>query len=341
MENDYFCKMKKTFPFILILLLASCRSNSTKPKTDDSSVQTQLQVSLPVFEGDSAYAYVAAQTRFGPRVPGTQAHKACADWLIRRLDEWADTVVVQPFKTRVYDKTIFDGQNIVAIFNPKATKRIVLASHWDSRPFADHDPVEANRRKPIDGANDGASGVGVLMEMARLLRQQAPDPGIGVDIVLFDLEDYGPHTDERLNGDENFWALGSQYWSRNPHLPGYKANFGILLDMVGAPQAVFPREYFSQLYASWVLDKVWRAAQNAGYDAYFSNQAGLPISDDHVPVNQIAGIPMINIIHQDQNSSNGTFYEHWHTLNDNLSQIDPNTLKVVGDVLQKVIFEIR
>ncbi len=327
--------------YILLLILASCGGNTPKTDGNGDTAQSKTTIITPVFNADSAYAFVATQTAFGPRVPGTIAHSNCAVWLQGRFEEWADTVVIQHFKTRVYDRTIFGGQNIIASFNPKAGKRIILASHWDSRPFADHDPIAGNRRKPIDGANDGASGVGVLMELARLIKQQPLQANLGVDLLLFDLEDYGPPNDERADGDEFFWALGSQHWAKNPHIPGYKANFGILLDMVGASNAIFPREYFSQQYASWVLDKVWRIAQNAGYEAYFSNRGGLPISDDHLPVNQIAGIPMINIIHQDQNSSNGTFYEHWHTLNDNLNQIDPATLNVVGNVLLKVLYEAQ
>lgn len=130
-------------------------------------------------------------------------------------------------------------ENIVATFNPHASKRILLAAHWDSRPYADHDPDDSKHRTPIDGANDGASGVGVLMEVARLLSLQPVEDRLGVDIVFFDLEDYGPHNDVRTAGDDDYWALGSQYWSKTPHLPGYKANFGILLDMVGAKMRSF------------------------------------------------------------------------------------------------------
>ncbi len=215
----------------------------------------------------------------------------------------------------------------------------MLAAHWDSRPYADHDANSDNHRTPIDGANDGASGVGVLLEIARLLDENPIDENLGgVDIVLFDLEDYGPATQERNQYSEDTWALGSQYWAKTPHIPGYQAQFGILLDMVGAADPEFPREYFSQQYASWVLDKVWRKAFDLGYGSYFVNRPGSPISDDHVPMNEIAGIPTINIIHLDPNSTNGTFFDHWHTVNDNLSIIDKETLRIVGEVVASVIY---
>lgn len=328
-------------PLLLLFLVSSCGGGTKQGGAKSQAETVKKEVKVPNFNADSAFAFVAAQTAFGPRVPGSKSHEACASWLEQKMAIWADTVVVQQFRARVYTKDVLDGKNIVATFNPHASKRILLAAHWDSRPYADHDPDDSKHRTPIDGANDGASGVGVLMEVARLLSLQPLDERLGVDIVFFDLEDYGPHNDVRTAGDDDYWALGSQYWSKTPHLPGYKANFGILLDMVGAKNAVFPREYYSQQYASWVLDKVWRTAQNLGYEAYFSNKPGLPINDDHIPVNQIAGIPMIDIIHQDQNSSNGTFYEHWHTVGDNLSQIDPTTLRVVGEVVTRVVYEAQ
>lgn len=332
-------------PLVYLLLLfpgfLACSNAGKKPANNTAAPTAEVRVEVPAFNADSAWQFVAKQLAFGPRVPGHKAHEACADWMSNKMSNWADTVIVQSFRARAYTKAILDGKNIISSFNPSATKRILLAAHWDSRPYADHDPDNTKHRTPIDGANDGASGVGVLMEIARLIHTQKLPQNIGLDIVFFDLEDYGPHNDERSNGDDDFWALGSQHWARTPHIPGYKANFGILLDMVGAKNAVFPREYYSQQYAAWVLDKVWRTAQNMGYDNYFSNRPGMPINDDHIAVNQIAGIPMIDIIHQDPNSSNGTFYEHWHTSNDNLAQIDKETLRVVGEVVTRVVYETK
>ena len=228
--------MKKILPIIAAaLLLASC--GDKQPKGNDNPTEKPKKtVAVPQFNADSAYQYVAAQTAFGPRVPETQAHAQCADWLTGKLNAWADTVIVQDFRTRLYNGKGIDGKNIVAVFNPKAKKRIVLCAHWDSRPFADHDDDEANRHTPIDGANDGASGVGVLLECARQFKAQPVHENLGIDIVLFDLEDYGPHHEQVMDyydDENNYWALGSQHWSKQPHVYGYKAYYGILLDMVG------------------------------------------------------------------------------------------------------------
>ena len=323
------------------LLLASCGDKQPQG-TSTPTEKSKKTVVVPNFNADSAYQFVAKQTHFGPRVPETQAHANCAEWLTKKLGEYADTVIVQDFRTRLFNDKGIDGQNIIGVFHPEAKKRIVLCAHWDSRPFADHDPDAANTRKPIDGANDGASGVGVLLECARLFKTQPLPEALGIDIVLFDLEDYGPHQDEaEVYYDEsvNHWALGSQHWSKHPHVYGYKASYGILLDMVGGSNPNFQKEYFSQGYAAWVSNKVWRKAADLGYRPYFSNELGTVISDDHLPMNQIAGIPTIDIIDLQPNSSNQCFPEVWHTVNDNLEHIDKTTLGMVGDVLLHVLYE--
>ena len=326
---------------VSLVLLASCGEKQPSGQSKQKN-ETKKSVTVPKFNADSAYQFVAMQTRFGPRVPETPAHAACADWLTAKLTAFADTVFVQEFRTRLYNGNGIDGKNIVGVFHPEAKKRIVLCAHWDSRPYADHDPDAANSRKPIDGANDGASGVGVLLECARLFKLQELPANLGVDIVLFDLEDYGPHTEETeqyYDESVNYWALGSQYWSKHPHVYGYKAYFGILLDMVGGSNPNFPKEYFSQGYAAWVSNKVWRKAFDLGYRPFFSNELGAVVSDDHVPMNQLAGIPTIDIIDLNPNSSNECFPEVWHTLNDNLEHIDKTTLGMVGDVLVHVVYE--
>ena len=324
-----------------LVLLVSCGENQPKG-TPTNTEKPKKTVIVPNFNADSAYQFVAKQTSFGPRVPETQAHADCARWLTAKLAEFADTVIVQDFRTRLFNGNGIDGQNIVAVFHPEAKKRIVLCAHWDSRPFADHDPDKANTRTPIDGANDGASGVGVLIECARQFKLQELPENLGVDIVLFDLEDYGPHQDDAekyYDEQVNHWALGSQHWSKYPHVYGYKAYYGILLDMVGGSNPNFPKEYYSQGFAAWVSNKVWRKAFDLGYRPYFSNELGTIISDDHVPMNQIAGIPTIDIIDLHPESSNECFPEVWHTLNDNLQHIDKTTLGMVGDVLLHVIYE--
>ncbi len=331
--------MKKVLILIAAALLLAACDDTNNPNTPNEPKKT---VTVPSFNADSAYQFVAKQTNFGPRVPETQAHADCAEWLTAKLGEYADTVIVQDFRAKLFNGKGIDGQNIVGVFHPEAKKRIVLCAHWDSRPFADHDPDEANIHTPIDGANDGASGVGVLLECARLFKAQPLPEKLGIDIVFFDLEDYGPHVDdaEKYYDDAvNYWALGSQYWSKHPHVYGYKAYFGILLDMVGGPNPNFQKEYYSQGYAASVCNKIWRKAFDLGYRSYFSNELGAPISDDHLPMNEIADIPTIDIIDLQPESINECFPDVWHTLNDNIENIDKSTLGMVGNVLLHVLYE--
>ena len=318
---------------MVLLSIVSCDNKQNSKPAAQPAPQAK-QVVIPQFNADSAYNYVAKQLEFGPRVPGSEAHKQCAEWFIGFFNDKADTVYVQDFRTRLYNGNGIDGKNIIAAFNPEAKKRILLAAHWDSRPFADHDPDEKNWNTPIDGANDGASGVGVLMEIARLMKETPTN--VGVDIILFDLEDYGaPYYLNLMTNDD--WALGSQYWSKNPHIYNYRAYFGILLDMVGAPNAKFPKEYYSQQFAPALSNDVWRIAREIGYADYFTNELGHPINDDHIYVNVHARIPMIDIIHL-ENNSESSFYPYWHTVKDNIEQIDPKTLGMVGDVVVNVIY---
>lgn len=331
--------MKKTILFLLMVSLVACEHN--KPVKTENTEQKTQNILIPTFDADSAFAFVKAQTDFGPRVPNSEAHQQCAAWLVDKLSQYADTVIVQEFRTRLYTGHGIDGKNIIASFNPEASKRILLCSHWDSRPYADHEDDPERWNQPIDGANDGASGVGVLIENARCFRQQPLPKTLGVDIVLFDLEDYGPRSDlsEQYYDDRrNFWALGSQYWASMPHVKGYRASYGILLDMVGNTNPNFMKEYYSQNYAAWVSNKVWRTAQDLGYGQHFVNELGEPISDDHLPLNEIAGIPTIDIIDLQPNSSNQCFPETWHTLEDNIDNIDKNSLFMVGNVLNHTVY---
>lgn len=318
---------------LVIFSIISCDNKQNSKPAAQPAPQVK-QVVIPDFNADSAYNYVKKQLDFGPRVPGSVAHKQCAEWFVDFFSGKADTVYVQDFRTRLYDGRGIDGKNIIAAFNPEAKKRILLAAHWDSRPFADHDPDKNNWNTPIDGANDGASGVGVLMEIARILNDNPVN--IGVDIILFDLEDYGaPYFLNLMTNDD--WALGSQYWAKNPHIYNYRAYFGILLDMVGASNAKFPKEYYSQQFAPALSNDVWKIARELGYDEYFTNELGHPINDDHIYVNAIARIPMIDIIHL-ENNSESSFYPYWHTVKDNIEQIDPKTLGMVGDVVVNVLY---
>lgn len=334
--------MKKIVPVIVLLMMIACDHNQPVGTGNGEGKTEKVTRNIPLFNADSAYAFVKAQTDFGPRVPLTEAHEQCATWLVEKLSGYADTVMVQEFRTRLYNNKVVDGKNIIASFNPNASKRIVLCAHWDSRPYADHDTDETNWNTPIDGANDGASGVGVLIENARCFHHQPLPEKLGVDIILFDLEDYGPRSDQSeqyYDDRRNHWALGSQYWASQHHIRGYQAVFGILLDMVGGSNPNFMKEYYSQAYAAWLSNKVWRTAQGLGYEQYFVNELGAPISDDHLPLNEVAGIPTIDIIDLQPNSSNECFPEVWHTLNDNIDNIDKNSLLMVGNVLNHTVYQ--
>ncbi|HOW86818.1 MAG TPA: M28 family peptidase [Candidatus Aminicenantes bacterium] len=284
------------------------------------------------FDAASAYAFVKAQVDFGPRVPGTPAHAACADWFVKTLRQWTPDVVVQEFKARAFDGRPLEGQNIAAAFNPAAAERILLCAHWDSRPFADHDPDPANRFRPVTGANDGASGAGVLLEVARCLALKKP--AVGVDILLLDLEDFGEHANWR-GRTEDCWGLGSQHWARQPHREGYRARFGILLDMVGGADAVFPMEGTSMSFAPAVVRKVWAVARGLGLGRYFIEAESDPLIDDHLYINRDARIPTIDII--DYDAGRGGFPASWHTVGDTLDKIDRKTLAAVGRTVLAVI----
>lgn len=286
----------------------------------------------PTFNADSAFYFIETQVAFGPRVPNSPAHKACANYLVETLQNMGAEVIEQDFIATAFSGTKLESKNIIASFNPNASKRIVLGAHWDSRPFADQDTED--REKPIDGANDGASGVGVLMEIMRVL-QQDKKASVGVDVVFFDSEDYGQP--EGMEYKPDTWCLGSQHWSKNPHKPNYSADYGILLDMVGAKDARFYKEGVSMEYASHIVLRVWKTAEKIGHGHFFVNEETGSITDDHTYVNKYAKIPMIDIIQHDP-SSPSYFGKYWHTHDDTMEVIDKETLKAVGQTVLQVIY---
>lgn len=316
--------------FMSVVMSCSC-GNMVKTQTPQSAEAKEVVV--PIFNADSAYLNVSRQVDFGYRIPGTSTHKATARWLADELTRYGAEVMRQEAVVTAYDGTQLPMCNIIARFSPEKSNRILLAAHWDSRPYADYDSDARYREMPIDGANDGASGVGVLLEVARHIGTQ--EPLLGVDIILFDAEDYG--APEWVGGDtSDTWALGSQYWAANPHVPGYRARFGILLDMVGASGVGFYREYFSDRYASHIVDKVWNCATELGFEGLFINERGGAITDDHLYINQ-AGIPTIDIIQHDPTSPTG-FFPQWHTHEDNMEHIDATMLGMVGQVVLAVVY---
>lgn len=322
--------------FSLVFVLFSC-GNGDRPDVadyDPKEPPRPQQLVVPDFNQDSAYYFIDRQVGFGPRVPGTETHEACAQWLAKTLGRFADSLIVQDFSARIYNGTVLPGKNIIGVFQPEKTRRVLLCAHWDSRPFADQEDDPDLHNTPIDGANDGASGVGVLLEIARQINKYPAN--VGIDIIFFDMEDYGePHGEQSRK--EDTWALGSQHWSRNPHTFNYSAQYGILLDMVGVKNATFLREGTSEYYASHILDKVWQAGQDLGYGAYFLNRRAGAITHDHLYINQILGIPTINIIALEP-GGRSIFFEQWHTLDDTMEYIDKETLDVVGNTVLHVIF---
>jgi len=323
-------KIFSLFLLSLVLLSPACTEDGKTNSTNNNSTTktpTQTKVNVPDFDSASAYDFIKKQVDFGPRVPGTPIQKECAEWLKTTLGSYTDEVMIQESTVTVFNGKQVPMYNIIGSFNPDNPKRVMLSAHWDTRPFADQD--DERMEEPIDGANDGASGVGVLLEIARVLKANKID--LGVDIFFWDVEDYG-------KGQAETYCLGSQYWSRNPHKPNYKAKYGILLDMVGAKNAVFYKEGHSVNYAGATVAKVWNAARTAGYSSFFPNQQVSPITDDHLFINALARIPTIDIIQYDQYAPKG-FFEHWHTHGDNMSVIDKRTLKAVGQTLLQVLYE--
>ncbi|WP_025762560.1 M28 family peptidase [Dyadobacter tibetensis] len=318
--------------FSALTLFQSCQNHNSSEQT---STQEAILVQAPNFDSDSAYHFVQRQVDFGPRVPNTAAHVACGNYLAEKLRSYGLEVTEQKFSPTTYDGTKLKARNIIGSFNPKASKRILLAAHWDSRPYADEDSVAT--KKPVPAANDGASGVGVLLEVARVLAAQPSKPEIGVDIIFFDAEDWG--NSQEASDEYGGFCLGSQYWASNLHQPGYTAFFGVLLDMVGAKGATFQKEGYSMQLAGEVVKSVWNTAGQLGYSNYFIDHRGPAITDDHLPVNRVAKIPMIDIIHTRQNNPAHTFFDEWHTTQDTMEQIDPKTLKAVGQTLIQVLYQ--
>ena len=333
--------VEKTTALLIVavsLLVLSCGNdktttdNTTKPihntTNNTNTVVAKAHVVPPDFNSDSAFSYVKAQADMGSRVPGSKAHEKAVAYYEKFFKHQGAEVKVRGGNMNTYDGKQWRIDNVIATFNPSAKTRILLCAHYDSRPFSDKDPIPANKTKPCPGVNDGASGVGVLMEMARLIKQKSPT--VGIDIILFDLEDYGD------NGDQYSWCLGSLDWAKNPHVANYKAKYGILLDMVGAKDAVFPKEGLSRKNAPDVVQKIWSTANHLGYGNNFVDSNCEDMTDDHWPINEIALIPCIDILHY--NFATNSFFEHHHKTTDDINTIDKNTLKAVGQTLAEVIY---
>lgn len=319
-----------------LFALMSCSASADGSESATGQPQDtadNVSEALPAFDfnADSAFSYIETQVGFGPRVPGSPSHAQCADWLAQSLESMGATVSDTKVDTpHPVTGSLVPVRNIFGQFNPTASRRILLLAHYDTRPWADEDPNPANRTKPIDGANDGASGVAVALEIARNAARYLPSDK-GLDILFADYEDSGD------SGDDDTWCIGSSYWAK--HLPYSDSNrpyAAILLDMVGAPNATFTREYFSQTAVPYLNDIVWRTASRLGLADYFPNKPGSAINDDHIPLLR-AGIPAIDIIDMRVDPEYIGFTPTWHTLDDNIDNIDPATLDAVGKVISTVI----
>ncbi len=309
--------------FSFLLIFFGCRSDGDLEFSEQGRF-------VPEFSSERAYQYIAEQVEFGPRVPNTEAHRQAIQYFNQHFRETAgnSSVYVQSFRQVVYGDTL-NLYNLVAAFGTEHSDRILLAAHWDSRPRGEEDPDDPD--SPILGADDGGSGVGVLMEFANIFAEY--DLPIGVDIILFDGEDYG------VQSDLDHYFLGSRYWGNNPPVPGYNPRFGILLDMVGGKGAIFPKEGYSMQFAPSLVNEIWSIGAEFGYGDLFLNERGGRIADDHIIVEQITGIPMINIIHHRVDAlGNVQFPPYWHTQNDNMEIIDKEVLQAVGDVVLELIY---
>lgn len=316
---------------ILIILLLGFISCSGKATNSGEESNTQEEAvgnasltassSAHSFNADSAYVYLKKQVDFGPRVPNSEAHRLTGDWLKSELARHGAEVLEQKANLRAFDGTVLHARNIMGRLNPDASRRILLLAHYDCRPWADQDSDPEKRKKPVDGANDGASGVAVLLETARCLKSAGSE--LGVDILFVDAEDYG------TEGNDESWAMGARHFAQNPPIEGYSPECAVLLDMVGGKDAVFPREYFSQGEAPELANKFYAAAAKAGHGSLFPNRIDGAVTDDHLEFLKV-GIPAIDIIEYRPDTG---FNPTWHTADDNIENISPATLKAVGESL--------
>ena len=320
-------------PAIIILLFASCtgQTRSNVPKADTIALSP-----CPRFSADSAMLYINEQCGFGPRVTGSDAARRCGDYLVKRFKAYGADVEEQTATVTIWDGTKLPARNIIAHINPANSDRILLCAHWDCRPWADNDPDEANHHTPILAANDAASGVAVMLEICRLL--QGNPAKVGIDMICFDAEDLGtPQWAEDRLGSSDTWCLGSLFWAQKAKADGYKARYGILLDMVGGRGATFSREGISMQMASSIVNRVWQLAGQLGYRQFFPLTDGHHITDDHLNVNEIAHVPCIDII-PNYREGPSSFGPTWHTIKDTPENIDPNVLEAVGQTIMQLIY---
>lgn len=303
------CQMSR---LLLCLAFLPLVSGCQKPKTG--------------FDGEAAYRYAGTQVSFGPRIPGSPGWQKAGDWIVAQMRTRADTVIEQRWMHKLANGDSLPMRNILARFRPTATDRVLYLTHWDTRPIADSDPNPANRTKPILGANDGASGVGLFVALGDLLKKTPPN--VGVDLLFVDGEDYGTF------GPPNVDVLiGSTYFASHLPSPGYQPIFGILFDMIGDKDLNIYQEQNSIARAPEVVSRVWKTAADLGYSQYFLPQTGQPIIDDHIPLLE-AGLRVIDVIDIDYGPPNNSYH---HTLADTMDKISAKSLGIVGDVAAALV----
>jgi hypothetical protein len=331
LRNNFFSSI--TLATSILLLTASC-GDDPQPDPKPNPPVEQIEITVPTFNRDSAYAYVAKQVSFGPRVPETDMHAACADWMRDKLASFGWQSQLQEAIIEGYESGPLAIKNVIGSYKPELKNRVLLCAHWDTRRMADQDT--ARKTEPILGADDGGSGVGILLELARVIG--ADNLEVGIDIVFFDAEDQGESNSPRPA--EQTWCLGSQYWSGHPHEMAQKPEFGILLDMVGYSHARFPKEGVSANRAPALHQAVWKQAQELGYSDLFVQDVVQELIDDHLYINDIAKIPTIDIINLPTNpAANRRFGYYWHTHHDNMDIIGKHTLNAVGKTLLRTLYK--
>lgn len=313
--------MKNLYFLLFISLLMACHSESNKIPQEDR------HVSIPTFNSTNAFAHIQTQIDFGPRRMNSEAHENCKNWLKEKLEEFNFETELQNFEAKAYTGELLKGTNIHGYHNKNVKERILLCAHYDTRHIADKDSI--NIEKPIDGADDGASGVAAILEIARLVDESKLP--MGVDIVFFDAEDHGSDQENQ----SYTWGLGSQYWAKELRKTDYDYKYGILLDMVGAKNATFRKEGFSVQSAKSTVDQIWALAKNMGRDRYFIDKKIGFITDDHRFIIEKTNIPMIDIINVQES---GQFGHYHHRHSDNIEVIDKETLIAVGQVVTAQIF---
>ncbi len=297
----------------------------------------RIMVNSPKFDSQKAFDNIDIQVGYGYRVPMSNAHQQTGDWIVARMQGYGMHVIEQSFDAISADYKPIKGRNIIASYNRNSKKRILIATHWDTREIADKDLLFKN--KPIPGANDGASGVAVMIEIARLIYENNSKPGIGLDFIFFDAEDGGQpiDSDKKPANQYGGYCMGSEYWALNPHKENYSAYFGILIDMVGAKNATFMKDEASMQIAPNVVSMVWNKAKDLGYESFFIDKRGVSIINDHYPMIEYGHFPVIAIT--DQRGGDITFFPQHHTTHDDLFVIDEKTLNAVGQTLLQVIYQ--